>query len=177
LSAALDAVNDRDRRLVTLFGIIPNFEPAPLLSRISSLLRPGDLFLLSANLAPGTDYGAGVKQVLPQYDNELTRDWLMTLLLDLGFERDDGQLRFGIESDGAGLQRIVAQFELTRSRELRVYDETLSFVSGERIRVFFSYRHTRATVTSLLAEQGLSVIGDWMNESGEEGVFLCEKKS
>ena len=85
--------------LVTFFGMIPNFEPKQILPKLASLVRPKDFLLFSANLAPGNNYAAGVKRILPQYDNPLTRDWLMTFLLDLGVERSDGKLRFKIETD------------------------------------------------------------------------------
>ncbi len=176
LAAALDAINHTERRLVTLFGIIPNFEPAPLLFRAATLLRPGDLLLMSANLAPGSDYAAGVERVFPQYDNEPTRDWLLTLLLDLGFERDDGTLRFTIQSDERQLRRITAEFELKQDRSIRVFGETISFASGERLRVFFSYRHTPQTIRTLLVEQSVKLIGEWLNDAGEEGVFLCQRR-
>ena len=84
-------------RLITFFGMIPNFEPQDILPKLASLIRPKDFLLFSANLAPGADYAAGMKKILPQYDNALTRDWLMTFLLDLGVERSDGELRFAIE--------------------------------------------------------------------------------
>jgi L-histidine N-alpha-methyltransferase len=175
LSRTLDAVDPVTPRLVTLFGIVPNFEPAPLLSRLGGLLRPNDTLLLSANLAPGADYAAGVKTVLPQYDNPQTHDWLLTLLLDLGFERDDGEMSFTIESDDRQLRRITAYFELRRAREVRVHGEVISFGPEERIRLFFSYRHTAQTVRSLLNEQGIEVTASWLNDAGEEGVFLCRK--
>ena len=54
--------------------------------RLAALLRPADYLLFSANLAPGTDYAAGVQRILPLYDNALTRDWLMTFLLDVGVD-------------------------------------------------------------------------------------------
>ena len=102
--------------LVTFFGMIPNFEPRTILPKLASLVRPKDFLLFSANLAPGKDYAAGVKRVLPQYDNPLTRDWLMTFLIDLGIERNNGKLRFKIETDSAsGLKRIVARFHFTPS--------------------------------------------------------------
>ena len=85
-------------RITTFFGMIPNFEPQIILPKLASLVRPKDFLLFSANLAPGADYAAGVKKVLPQYDNPLTRDWLMTFLDDLGVERNDGKLRFKIET-------------------------------------------------------------------------------
>ena len=64
--------------------MIPNFEPEQILPKLASLIRPNDFLLFSANLAPGKNYAAGVKKILPQYDNCLTRDWLMTFLIDLG---------------------------------------------------------------------------------------------
>jgi uncharacterized SAM-dependent methyltransferase len=131
--------------------------------------------LLSANLAPGPDYAAGVKSILPQYDNPQTRDWLLTLLLDLGFERDDGEMSLTIESDEPQLRRIAAHFELKSAREVRIYGEVISFGPGERIRLFFSYRHTAQTIRALLNEQGIEVTASWLNDAGEEGVFLCRK--
>jgi L-histidine Nalpha-methyltransferase len=176
LPAALDHFNTAGRRLVTLFGIIPNFEPAPLLSRVAALLRPADLLLMSANLAPGPDYAAGVEKVFPQYDNTPTHDWLFTLLLDLGFERDDGELRFTIESDALNLRRITAAFTLRRAREVRVFGEKISFAVGESLRVFFSYRHTPQTIRALLGEQNVEVLGEWLDDAGEEGVFLARRR-
>jgi L-histidine N-alpha-methyltransferase len=176
LNAALDNIDATGCRVVTLFGIIPNFEPAFLLTRVAALLRSNALFLFSANLAPGNDYLAGVRKVLPQYDNELTRDWLMTLLLDLGFERNDGVLEFNVEVDARQLQRITAHFVLERARDIRVFGETISFAGGERLRVFFSYRHTPGTVRALLHEQQIELLGEWQNDSGEEGVFLFRKR-
>ncbi len=87
----------RTTRLLTFFGMIPNFEPDEILPKLAALVRRGDWLLFSANLAPGRDYEGGVKRILPQYDNELTRDWLMTFLLDLGVERSDGTLRFSVK--------------------------------------------------------------------------------
>ena len=72
--------------------MIPNFEPQVILPRLAGMIRPEDYLLLSANLAPGADYAAGVQRILPLYDNTLTREWLMTFLLDLGVEMGLGFL-------------------------------------------------------------------------------------
>ena len=40
-------------RLITFFGMIPNFEPQIILPKLASLVRPKDFLLFSANLAPG----------------------------------------------------------------------------------------------------------------------------
>jgi uncharacterized SAM-dependent methyltransferase len=164
-------------RLITFFGMIPNFEPHVILPRLAGILRPEDCLLFSANLAPGADYAAGVQRILPLYDNALTRDWLMTFLLDLGVEASDGELRFAVEDDpgGSGLKRVTACFWFARPREIQVDGQRFQFPPGEAIRLFFSWRHTPALVRSLLGQHGLRVLDQWITKSGEEGVFLVSR--
>ena len=179
----------------------PKFEPQVILPRLATLIRPADHLLLSANLAPGSDYTAGVRRILPLYDNALTRDWLMTFLLDLGVERrrrrapvrhrgrprpssNPGKrlartsLRGLDESLGEGylpefgLKRVAAYFQFLRPREIRVDEEGFAFGPGEEMRLFFSYRHTPALVRALLGQHGLQVEDQWMTKSEEEGVFI-----
>ena len=165
-----------DPRLLTFFGMIPNFEPQIILPKLAALVHPKDFLLFSANLAPGNNYAAGMKKVLPQYDNPLTRDWLMTFLLDLGVERSDGRLRFKIENGpGDELKRIVADFHFTRPRRIETEDEVFVFAAGTVIRLFFSYRYMPERVCAVLGRYGLKVGDQWIARSGEEGVFLCWK--
>jgi len=161
-------------RLVTFFGMIPNFEPREVLPRLASLIRANDYLLFSANLAPGDDYEAGVRRILPQYDNQLTRDWLLTFLLDLGVEKQDGVLSFSVESNN-GLKRVAAYFRFRRPRSIQVESEEFEFQDGESIRLFFSYRYTTKLVQALLAEHGISVLDQRLSSSQEEGVFLCQR--
>jgi uncharacterized SAM-dependent methyltransferase len=166
-------------RILTWFGMLPNFEPVRVVGMLKQLVRAGDLLLLSANLAPGEDYAAGVDHVLPQYDNELTRDWLITFLLDLGVERADGELRFAVQDDPDGyeLKRITATFHFERARMLTVYGEHFSFLPGETVQLFFSYRYTPSRVRHLLQSIGLEVVSQHIIASGEEGVFLAVRQS
>lgn len=161
-------------RLTTFFGMIPNFEPEMILPKLASLIGGEDWLLFSANLAPGSDYEAGVKTVLPQYDNPLTRDWLLAFLLDLGVEVADGDLRFVIEEVN-GLKRIVAAFHFVSSRTIAVDDERFEFRAGDSIRLFFSYRYTPELVRRSLERHGLLVTDQWITRSEEEGVFLCRR--
>jgi uncharacterized SAM-dependent methyltransferase len=163
-------------RLLTFFGMIPNFEPQIILPKLAALVRPKDFLLFSANLAPGNNYVAGMRKILPQYDNPLTRDWLMTFLLDLGVERSDGKLRFKIEDDQAnGLKRIMAGFHFTRVRRIAVDGERFNFHAGETIQLFFSYRYTPDRVRKVLARFGLEDCDQWITKSEEEGVFLVRR--
>ena len=165
-------------RLISFFGMIPNFEPGEVLPKLASLVRPGDGLLFSANLAPGEDYEAGVRRILPLYDNPLTAEWLLTFLFDLGVERQDGGLEWEIEAGGMGREsflRVAAYFQFSRPRSLLVQGETFAFATGERIRLFFSYRYGLGQIRALLLRWGLAVTGQWIARSEEEGVFLCEK--
>jgi L-histidine Nalpha-methyltransferase len=163
-------------RLVTFFGMIPNFEPARILPSLFSLVRPGDFLLFSANLASETEYASGLLKILSQYDNRLTHDWLLTFLLDLGVEMSDGQLRFRVEADAGGLRRIVADFHFARDRRLRVSSDSFEFRAGESIRLFFSYRYTATLIQAMLNEHGLEVCDRWIMPSEEEGVFMCRRR-
>lgn len=161
------------RRIITFFGMIPNFEPQDILPKLASLVRSKDNLLFSANLAPGNDYSVGMRRVLPQYDNAPTHDWLMTFLTDLGIARNDGKLIFEIEDGQDRLKRIVANFRFKRACELKIDDESFGFKSGETVRLFFSYRYTPHRAREILARNKLRVQEQWITESGEEGVFLC----
>jgi len=162
-------------RLVTFFGMLPNFEPDAILPKLAKLVRPHDQLLLSANLAPGPDYAAGVQRILPQYDNELTHEWLITFLLDLGVERQDGELRFTVQEfpPGGGLKRIAAMFQFSNARRIEVDGERLEFSKEDMIRLFFSYRYTPDRVRRWLSKYGFELREQWVTDSEEEGVFLC----
>ena len=164
----------RTTRLITFFGMIPNFEPEAILPKLASLVRPDDWLIFSANLAPGPDYSAGVQRVLPQYDNALTRDWLLTFLLDLGVEGGDGEMRFSVEEE-CRLKRIVARFHFSRPRRIEIENEAFEFRAGDAIQLFFSCRYTPALVGRALADHGLDVCEQWITKSGEEGVFLVRR--
>jgi uncharacterized SAM-dependent methyltransferase len=166
----------RNPSLVTFFGMIPNFEPRDILPKLASLVRPKDFLLFSANLAPGENYSAGMKKILPQYDNAPTCDWLMAFLFDLGVKKPDGRLEFAIEDGGLGLKRYVARFHFSRTRRIGIGSKHFEFHRGESVRLFFSYRYTPERVVEILAGNRLQVCEQWIAKSGEEGVFLCRRK-
>lgn len=176
--AALGSVtSSKPHRVVCFFGMLPNFAPSLAMLRLQQFLRPGDLLLLSANLAPGPDYSAGVHQVLPLYDNALTRAWLVTVLLDLGMEAGDGEMSFRIAPcpDSSGLLRIECAVRVLRPFELTCAGRTFQYSAGEDFDLFFSYRHTPDRLSAQLVRNGMEMLASWANQSGEEGVFLCRR--
>lgn len=173
---ALFEKNDKTARLFSFFGMIPNFEPSAILPRLAGMLERSDWLLFSANLAPGPDYEAGVKRILPGYDNFLTRDWLMTFLFDLGVESINGETHFSIQQGEENLRKIVAEFEFSKERTLTIDSESFSFRPKDKIRLFYSYRYTPALARDILNKYGLNVVDQWITKSEEEGVFLCQKQ-
>jgi uncharacterized SAM-dependent methyltransferase len=173
LSAVLKSrITNHESRIITFFGMIPNFEPQEIMPKLAALVGPKDGLLFSANLAPGADYNTGMEKILPQYNNNLTRDWLMTFLLDVGVERRDGELKFAVEQGRFGLKRVVARFHFDRPRRIGIEGEQFAFRRGEDIRLFFSYRYTPERVRKLLSHYKLKVCQHWIAKSEEEGVFL-----
>jgi uncharacterized SAM-dependent methyltransferase len=163
-------------RLHTFFGMIPNFEPDDILPKLAGLLQADDLLLFSANLAPGPDYAAGVERVFPGYNNAETRDWLLAFVRDLGIEPGDGAVEFSIE-EASGLRRIAADFCFLRQRTVTVEGERFDFGRGEKLRLFFSYRYTPDRAGRLLRDWDFEILGQWITQSEEEGVFLCRKRA
>lgn len=162
-------------RLITFFGMIPNFEPDQILPKLAQLVRRQDILLFSANLAPGLNYAAGMNRILPQYANQLMREWLATFLFDLGVERNAGTVRFTAEAGRVGLKRVVARFHFRRACRIEVEGESFQFKAGEAIQLFFSYRYTPELVRKHLVRHGLRVCDQWITKSGEEGVFLVKR--
>jgi uncharacterized SAM-dependent methyltransferase len=164
-------------RLLAFFGMMPNFMPDAVLPKLAAAANTGDHLILSANLAPGPDYRTGVERVLPLYNNDLTKEWLLTFLLHLGVERSDGKIVFEIEScpSKRNLLRMTAYFVFERARTISVSGERFEFKNGERIRLFFSYRYTPERLEALLNQYQYKLARSWITRSQEEGIFLCQK--
>ena len=162
------------QRVYTLFGILPNFDPQTLAEQLKQFLKSGDVLLLSANLAPGDNYLNGVKRILPQYDNDITHDWLMAALSGIKINPSQGKLTFGQENMDLGLRRIVACWNFVQSHQMKYSGVNFNFKSGTKLEVFYSIRHTIPKVVEWLKLIGLSVIKHRASDSGEEAVFLCQ---
>lgn len=175
LSPLLDQLADPSHpRVFTFFGMLPNLEPAQAFRQFQALLRPQDLLIASANLAPGTDDTRGMQRILPQYDNPPTREWLQRLMLDLGAERSDGSIQFGIQDTAApGIRQVVADYIFDRPRQLTAQGRAFDFQPGDKVRLFFSCRYTPERIAATASSAGLAIVAHEVLASGEEMIFLC----
>ena len=164
-------------RVITLFGVLPNCEPEALLPLVRGYMNEGDHLLLGTNLAPGGNYAAGVSSIVGQYDNALTRKWLMQVLLDVGVEANDGRLDFGIEyKEGElPLARVKSKFIVEREVEIEIDELPIVWKSGEMVDVFFSYRYSKTLLAQMLQRYNIEIVDAWCSAAGEEGLFLCRK--
>lgn len=151
-------------RLTTLFGVLPNLDPLPLLRCLAKNMAPNDLLLFSANLAPGRDGRRGALRVLPQYDNPLTHQWLEAVALRTRPRLSRGSIHFGVYPDPnpPSLFRIEARW----------------IVGNKPTHTLFtSRRPTLFQVESWIQTSGLIRIHRWIEPKGEEGVWLATRKA
>jgi len=151
-------------RLITLFGVIPNLDPLPLLRCLAKNLAPKDLLLFSTNLAPEKNGRRGALRVLPQYDNPLTHRWLQAVALRTRPRLSRGSIHFGVYPDTtqSSLSRIEARW----------------IVGNKPTHTLFSSRRpTLSQVESWVQTSGLTLIHQWIEPKGEEGVWLTTRKA
>ena len=164
--------HDDAPRIVAAFGMVPNFTPDELFPRIRNALLIGGKLIISVNLS-----GDGaLESVLPQYDNQGTREWLLAFVRDLGLHADPGDLQFSIESDQrfTSLKRIEANLTLSDAQAVTIGAESIHFGFEDRLRVFYSYRYTIDQLVAVLAHYSLRIADREISTSGEEGVFVIE---
>ena len=153
----------RPARLITLFGVLPNLDPLPLLRRLARAMKRGDLLFFTTNLAPGNSSFVGARKVLPQYDNPPTRNWLEAAALRYRPKLPKGHLEFGVFPDPN--QKTLARIEA------RWINNNLPIV------VFSSRRPTQLQVESWIQASGLRRLKRWIEPLGEEGVWLVTRKA
>ncbi len=160
-------------RVITAFGITPNLLPSRMLPAIRSCMRPGDVLVISANLALESEGEAvpGMLDVadpiLSQYANEETRVWLRRFLEEAGLERAYPDCSFRV-GEVEGHSAIVA--EAVRDVSAKHLSRK---VLPEILRLFFSIRFTRRTFEAALMRNGFQVFGCEVTRCGREGVWLC----
>jgi uncharacterized SAM-dependent methyltransferase len=167
-------------RIVTAFGLSPNTEPSRFFPQLAALLRPGDLLLVSANLAPfaGEDndaaYAAGCAAIAPQYDNAETLRWLSYVLTDWGIADRLSPLRFEQQSI-EGINGFFASASWLKNETFDWEGEPFETEAGRALRVFFSLRYTPVRFEAALERYGLQPLERAIDRTGQEGVWLARR--
>jgi L-histidine Nalpha-methyltransferase len=180
----------RDCACFTLFGMVPNWEPAFALKGLATAMRPNDLAWVSFNLGPDTNPQRGAEKVLSQYENEATESWLRTLLEDMDFPMNAGSLQWSIQLvnyRGLEVRRIQCDFVFSKDQVWTGLGESWNWKAGAKIRLFFSCRYTVEQARELIRLESVEenfdrsvqwkIDGEWISASGEEGVFAIRAES
>jgi hypothetical protein len=148
-------------RLITFFGLFPNFVPSTVTRLFHSILRPGDMILASTHLVPVDSENreellAGMKVIMPQYDNPETHAWLGAALKHWGLEErvDAPEIKIG------AMEGIPAFLGLSRWKTDAPFERWGHHFKPnpqEPLRLFYSLRYTPRLFEDLLRREGFSV--------------------
>ncbi|MCE0496669.1 MAG: L-histidine N(alpha)-methyltransferase [Methylacidiphilales bacterium] len=157
----LDDVGGDLPRIITFFGLFPNFLPPVITRLFRAVLRPGDLLLASAHLAPvtdgiGHDIPAAMNAVLPQYDNPETLIWLSAALEEAGLENlvEPPEMKIG---QIGKIPAFIASARWKSAAPFEQWGRRFTPRPDEPLRVFYSLRYTPALFENLLKREGFAV--------------------
>ena len=156
----LGGMENRLPRVITFFGMVPNFIPSAVIRLLHAVLRPGDVVLASAHLAPVRtenpgEVRAAMDSVLPQYDNPETLAWLTAALQVWDLESLVGppQVKIG---ELEGIPAFLAFASWKNAAPFERWGHRFSPKIEEPLRLFFSLRYTPALFETVLRREGFS---------------------
>jgi dimethylhistidine N-methyltransferase len=171
-----------ERQLVAFLGsTIGNLEPAPrgrFLRDVSSVLRPGDTFLL------GTDLVKDAGRLQRAYDDsagvtaEFNRNVLTVVNRELGADFDVAAFEHVAVWD-AEHEWIEMRLRSSRNQLVHIADLELDvpFAAGEQLRTEISAKFRPAGVAAELDRVGLAVVQFWADPDGDFGLTLAAPAS
>ncbi|MDD5035316.1 MAG: L-histidine N(alpha)-methyltransferase [Methylococcaceae bacterium] len=177
LPAWLERFPADEIRLFSFFGTAQNFLPGHIFPRLRAVLREQDKLLMSVTLAPvsadddsGPAYRAACDEILPQYNNPQTRQWLRQVLIDWGIAEDLSLPAFQVQSLGNLLGFVAASHWLS-DVDFPWEGQAFRASRGEGLRLFFSLRYTPKKLAETLQAHGLILGSGNIAPSGQEGVW------
>ncbi len=176
LSTWLAQQNPETRRVITLFGLVPNLAPEVAARLMGAALRPGDVLLVSAHLAPvdeSVDLAAAMSLVRPQYDNPETLAWLNAGLdqLDIAHLVERPKIRAG-EIDG--IPAFIAEARWKSAAPIERWGHTFHPDPEQPLQVFHSLRYTPALFEDLLRKHGFQFERLALTACREEAIWALK---
>jgi SAM-dependent methyltransferase len=160
-------------RLITFFGLVPNLAPSVVMRLLKTILRPGDLLLISVHLAPigdGMELPAAMRSVLPQYDNPETLAWLTAALEHWGLKDLVGAPEMKI-GEIEGVPAFVATARWKSSEPFERWGHRFAPKIEEPLRLFHSLRYTPSLFENLLRSEEFNVELLAMTSCREEAIW------
>lgn len=165
-------------RLLTFFGLVPNLAPSVVIQLFRSILRPGDVLLASAHLAPVSDVielPAAMRSVLPQYDNPETLAWLTAGLEVAGLKDlvEAPEMSIG-EVEGVPAFVVVARWKSNEPFER--WGHHFSPNRDEPLRLFHSLRYTPLLFENLLRQAAFGIELLAITSCREEAIWSVRRR-
>jgi SAM-dependent methyltransferase len=173
LSEWLDGLPGDVPRIITFFGLFPNFAPSVITRLFHAILRPGDCVLASAHLVPaGTreDISAGMKAILPQYDNPETLAWLAATVKawELETRVDVPEMRI---AEREGIPAFLGEARWKTPESFEQWGCRFSPDAENPLKLFSSLRYTPALFEDLLRRENFAVELLSLTACWQEGIW------
>jgi L-histidine Nalpha-methyltransferase len=175
----LGALPAGGRRMIAFLGsTVGNLEPparGAFLAQVAAALRPGDTFLLGADLVKDRE------RLLRAYDDAagVTAEFNRNILVVVNRELDAD---FAVEEFGhvavwdAADEWIEMRLRSAREQQVTIGDLglTVSFAAGEELRTEISAKFRREKIEAELAAAGLRALRFWTDPDGDFGLILAQ---
>ncbi|HEX4657160.1 MAG TPA: L-histidine N(alpha)-methyltransferase [Streptosporangiaceae bacterium] len=175
----LGALPAGGRRMIAFLGsTVGNLEPparGAFLAQVAAALRPGDTFLLGADLVKDRE------RLLRAYDDAagVTAEFNRNILVVVNRELDAD---FAVEEFGhvavwdAADEWIEMRLRSAREQQVTIGDLglTVSFAAGEELRTEISAKFRREKIEAELAAAGLRALRFWTDPDGDFGLTLAQ---
>ena len=162
-------------RLMTFFGLFPNFAPSVVARLFHAILRPGDILLASAHLVPvqnesRDELSVAMQSVLPQYANPETLAWLTAALQLWNLEDLVHPPEMAI-GEIEGIPAFTASSAWKTCEPFEKWGHRFLPNPAEPLRLFFSLRYTPALFEELLAREGFHAEQLSITSCRQEGLW------
>lgn len=148
-----------------------SFDPLAEIRYIAQCLKPGDRLIIDGEL-----YDA--QKTMSRRDNPAARQFVASLLANVGIGADDGEIRFNAKVDErhSGLHLITRSFRAGRDLSATVAGREISLERGESIGLNFQYAYTPVAWRWLLETHGgLKVQKEYRSSDSRFLTALCAK--
>lgn len=165
-------------RLITFFGLVPNLLPSDVGTILRAVLRPGDVLLASAHLAPvrneeSSELAAAMNSILPQYDNVETLAWISAVLEETGLADHVERPRMEI-GQVEGMPAFVAQAGWKTESPFEVKGHRFTPRLDRPLQLFYSIRYTPALFEDMLRREGCKFERLALTACREEGIWAVQ---
>ena len=161
----LDRLTGDLPRVITFFGLVPNMTPSEVKQLFQSVLRPGDVLLASAHLAPAksaSELADAMESILPQYNNPETLAWLAA----------------GLEEWGIKEQLEKPEMKIGEQEGVPAFLATARWKSGEgALQLFHSLRYTPESFEGVFREAGFELELLALTACREEGIWSIRRRN